>query len=159
MEYRVSAGEEFARVAAALRTVDSRLPGDFREELKRAVRPLVARAKEKVRNLPVHGVKHTGLRRRVAAGVGMRVSTSRNPGIRVTTSMRDPSEASLPHHLDDPRGWRHPVFGNRHVWVTQHTGGAWFSRTIADGRDDIARDLHGVLERAAETVADAGGRV
>lgn len=159
MEYRVISGEDFRLVANALRAVDASLPGNLRKELRQAVRPLVARAKAKVRALPTHGVKHTGLRRRVAAGVGVRVSTSRTPGITITTSMRDPSEAAIPRGMDSRVGWRHPVFGNRDAWVTQHTGGSWFRETFADGREEIQRDVRDVLERAADTVADAGGRI
>ncbi|WP_432001232.1 hypothetical protein [Streptomyces sioyaensis] len=157
--FEVITGEEFQRVATALREVDARLPGQLRSELRKAARPLVARAKTKVRALPTHGRSHTGLRRRVAAGVGIRVSTSRHPGVTITTKMADPSEAVIPRGMDSQRGWRHPVFGDTDNWVTQHTGGSWFRETFADGRDEVQAAVRQVLENAAQTIADAGGRM
>lgn len=155
----VVTGPEFRRVAVALREVDAAFPGQLRRELRQSVRPLVARAKARVRAIPVHGAKHTGLRRRVAAGVGVRVSLSRSPGITITTSMKDPSEAIIPRGMDRQQGWRHPVFGDKDHWVTQRTGGSWFRETLANGRGEIEDDLGRVMDRAAQRIADAGGRL
>lgn len=152
----VRLGEEFKRTATALREVDRSLPGKFRKDLEKAVRPAVADAKAHVRALPVTGPAHTGLRRRVARGVKIQARTSRSPILRVTTSMAGRDEQNLPRYLDEAAGWRHPVFGNRHKWVTQTTGGSWFRDVIADHRPEISRNLQQVLEDAAETIAAAG---
>ncbi|WP_051819252.1 hypothetical protein [Streptomyces sp. NRRL S-920] len=152
----VRLGEEFRRTANALREVDRSLPGKLRKDMERALRPAVADAKARVRSLPVQGTSgHTGLRRRVARGVRIQARTGKSPILRVTTSMAERDEQNLPGYLDRPQGWRHPVFGNRHEWVTQHTGGSWFREPLADHRQEIAQSLRQVLDDAAETIAAA----
>lgn len=75
----------------------------------------------------------TGLRARVARGVRSRVSWS---GFRYGLQVRvDPtslpqSQRTLPKHLNNPRGWRHPVFGDRRTWEQQF-GGPYFDRPVA----------------------------
>ncbi|MEU6674757.1 hypothetical protein [Streptomyces sp. NPDC046925] len=154
--YNVRLGDEWKRVSLALREVDRDLPDKLRKAMREAARPAAEDAKRRVKSLPVHGRKHTGLRRRVASGVAIQAGAGRGLGVRIVTGMRDPQEASLPRYLDDPRGWRHPVFGQRDVWVTQHTGGSWFRATIAEHRPQMAHELERVLENAAETIAAAG---
>lgn len=155
----LTAGEEFHRVANALREVDASLPAQFRKELKRAVKPLVAEAKRRVRSMPVSGRSgHTGLRRRVARGVRVLASTGATARLRVITVMEDQDEAIIPRGLDRHEGWRHPVFGRGSVWQT-HAPGSWFTDTFQDGHDEIERGLHDVLEDAANKIARAGGDV
>jgi hypothetical protein len=155
----IVAGPEFTRVANALRSVDAALPTEFRKKLKDGVKPLVQRAQDKVINMPVSGrAGSTGLRRRVARGVGVRAGVGKNPSMRITTSMSQPNETIIPRGLDTPRGWRHPVFGNRDVWVTQRAiQPGWFTETFSDGHDEIENALTDALEWARDTVAAAGG--
>lgn len=148
---------EFKRTADALRQVNRGLPAKFREDLARTLKPAVADAKAHARAIPVGTGGHSGLRRRVARGVKIEARTSRSPVLRVITEMTDPQERNLPRYLDNPaEGWRHPVFGNRHKWVSQHTGAPWFREVLASHRDEMARGVHQVLEDAAETIAAAG---
>lgn len=153
--YNVRLGDEWRRTSAALREADRSLPGELRRAMRDAARPAAEDAKRRVKSLPVHGRKHTGLRRRVAAGVAIQAGAGRGLGVRIVTGMKDPQERKLPLYLDDPRGWRHPVFGNRHEWVHQDTGGSWFRATIAEHRPQMTRDLQQVLEEAAKTIAAA----
>ncbi len=154
---RIDPGSEFRRVAAVLREIDRDLPADLREELHDAVEPVIRRVKRNALGIPVHGRKHTGLRGRVAAGVQSHVFVGRKPGVEVTVKMRDPDERNLPAYLDNPAdGWRHPLFGNRHKWVPQHTGDDWFRDELASSDDEIEWRLQHVMDRAAETIAAAG---
>ncbi|MFJ4828393.1 hypothetical protein ACIP79_00405 [Streptomyces sp. NPDC088747] len=155
--FRIDPGSEFSRVAAALREIDEDLPGQLRDELRDAVKPLVREAQRKAQQIPAHGRAHTGLRTRVAKGVRAHVFVGRKPGVEIVSTMPDKSERNLPAYLDNPgAGWRHPVFGNRHEWVSQHTGAPWFRETFAQGDDDIEGRLDYVMNRAAETIAAAG---
>lgn len=153
--YSVRLGDEWRRVSLALREVDHDLPSRLRKAMRDAAKPAAEDAKRRVRSIPVHGRKHSGLRSRVARGVAVQAGAGRGLGVRIVTGMRNPQERMLPLYLDDPRGWRHPVFGNRDEWVTQHTGGSWFRAAIAEHRPEMARELTRVLEDAAETVAAA----
>lgn len=156
----VIAGPEFRRVADALRVIDRTLPRKLRKDLRDAVKPLVQEAKAKVRAMPVAGHSgHTGLRRRVARGVSVRVGVGRNAHIRVVTRMSNPNEAIIPRGLDDPvRGWTHPTFGHAPI-VRQHAAGHWFVDTFKGGRDEMRDSIHRVLEDAAHFVASQGGHV
>lgn len=151
----VELGVEFKRVAIALREVDNGLPKKLRKDLQAAVKPAVQEARGRVRALPVQGHGHSGLRRRVARGVRIQAAVGRAPALRVVTFMDQPDEVNLPRYLDSAAGWRHPVFGNRHEWVRQTTGGGWFRETMVEHRPQIERDLQRVLDDAAETIAAA----
>lgn len=154
--YNVHIGDEWRRVGIALREVDKSLPDKLRKAMRDAAKPAAEDAKRRVRALPVHGRKHTGLRAKVARGVDIQAGVGRGLGVRIVTGMANPQERKLPLYLDDQRGWRHPVFGNRHIWVKQTTGGSWFRSTIAEHRPQMEHDLAKVLEEAANTIANAG---
>jgi hypothetical protein len=154
----IVAGPEFKRVALALRDVESTMDARLGRALKGASLPLVEEAKTRVRTMRVRGhAGSTGLRARVARGVDSETTRSgATTTVRVTTSMNQPNEAIIPRGLDRPQGWRHPVFGNRDVWVTQRGSGSWFTDTFQDGRVPIQDALTDVLEDARDTVARSG---
>jgi hypothetical protein len=57
---------------------------------------------------------HTGLRAGIARGIRTTVlAGGANAGVVIR------SRGHLAVKYNDPRGWRHPVFGNRNNWVTQ----------------------------------------
>ncbi len=151
---RVVAGPEFARVAARLGIEDASAEGEFTRAIRQAAAPIVAHVQRRAMALPAHGPKHTGLRGRLAAGV--RVQPYQN-GIRIVATALDPTEAALPRGMDNgPQGWRHPVYGNRDVWVRQR-GGSWFREPISTHREEVSSDLEAVVEDMAENIASAGG--
>lgn len=149
----VTTGPEWQRVAAALDAQDKSLGDKFRREVREAGNLLAARAQAAVMRIPVTGTKHTGLRGRVAKGVGTKITMS---GVDITTSMNERDETNLPAYLDSQAGWRHPVFGNRDVWVHQDTGGSWFRATIESGRGDVEDRIHDIMEGAARDISRAG---
>jgi hypothetical protein len=72
--------------------------------------------------------------------------------------MPESDEAIIPRGLDRAAGWRHPVFGNMNVWVTQTASRpGWFTDTFADGRRPIQEGLTDELEGSAHRIAAAGG--
>lgn len=128
-------------------------PVAFSRALQREMAPLLAIVKARAMALPVRGTKHTGLRGRLAAGVVVR---ARGQHVRVVAMAVDPTEAALPRGMDNGlRGWRHPVYGNRDVWVQQR-GGSWFREPIANHQDAFERKLDGVIEQMANSIARAG---
>lgn len=149
----VTAGPEWKRVAAALDAEDKSLGDKFRREVREAGDMLAARAQAAVMRIPTTGAKHSGLRARVAKGVGTKITAS---GVDITTSMNDRDETNLPAYLDSQAGWRHPVYGDRDVWVRQDTGGSWFRATIESGQDDVQDRLSDVMDDAARTISRAG---
>ncbi|MFF5973743.1 hypothetical protein ACFY7C_19660 [Streptomyces sp. NPDC012769] len=151
-------GPEWEATIQALRTADNELADWIREEMEEAIRPAADRAKAKVMTVGVIGGPegHTGMRARVAQGVGVRVGPYRHRNgayFRVFTSMKEEDEWIIPRGLDRARGWRHPLFGDKRYWYTSRpTFTGWFTDTIADSRDEIARNIQDALERAAELI-------
>lgn len=149
----ITTGPEWKRVAKELERQDRELADKFRREIRDAGNDLAKLAAVEVMRIQGHTGQHSGLRARVAKGVGTKITAS---GVQITSSMDDQDEVNIPSYLDINRGWRHPVFGNRHVWVTQETGGAWFRDTIAHGQPMIQERMEEIFENAARSIARAG---
>lgn len=151
-------GAEWGRVSRAITTEDKVIPNSSTRALRRLARRRAEIAKERVRSLPVRGSsgRSTGLRQRVAAGVFVEDVPN---GARVRTSMVQRDEAIIPRGLDRAQGWRHPVFGNREVWVRQRplkTG--WFTGTFEDAQGPAEDELEDILERSVQAIAAQGSQ-
>jgi len=168
MEARVVTGPEIQRIAERLRQVDKKLPARLRKELRKAAQPAVQAAKREARSLPSRGVKggtsrhphrRNQLRRKLARGVRVQASTGgrRGAGLRIVTAMPTASEALLPRGFDSPEGFRHPVFGNRDVWVRQD-GASWFRQPIGRQSHEVRARVARVIDETAQWIAQAGGR-
>jgi len=153
--FNVIAGPEWARVVAALGRANDDLPGDLGDAIEEDAKELANRAKFRVMALPTpRQAGHTGLRRRVARGV--HVVKQGTGGVRVQTSMVDPSEGIIPRGLDRPEGWRHPLFGDKNHWY-RNPGYDWFISTFSNSGSEnmIEKSLHDVLEKAGDRIARA----
>ncbi len=149
----ITTGPEWKRVVDALRVEDARLADRFTAALRDEGGKLARQAQSAVMRIPTHTSQHSGLRSRVAKGVGTKIMKS---GVSITTSMNDQDEVNIPAYLDARDGWRHPVYGNRHVWIRQTTGGSWFRDTIASGQPEIEDRMHEIYEDAANVISRAG---
>jgi len=173
LDVRIHGQEEIRRVAAALRRADrTDLRKAMAREIRTAGRVVVDDVRTVVRTLPIRGFPFPGrkrafsaarwspshqLREQVAAGVSLQLALSEtDPRVRFRASgSKVPGEsgANMPRRLDDAAGWRHPVLGNRQVWVKQQ-GKPWFAATIYRRRREFERRLGQALEdtrRAIET--------
>jgi len=153
IRFRVTTGPEWKRTEQALRRIDANAADDFRHRLRSGAEELADETRKAVLSIPVTGTKHTGLRGRVAKGVGVKITSA---GVQISASMNQQDERNLPAYLDARDGWRHPVFGNKSVWVRQTTGGSWFNEVIQDGQPELERRLTEVWEDAARFIAEAG---
>lgn len=156
---RFEVGHEMRRVADALRREDKAFPSQLRKKITQVSRPLVQLVRANVRALPSSSSGSTGLRKQVAAGVGMRIGTGKKARVRIITRMpRD--KRRIPKGLDTSRwgaGWEHPVFGDPDIkWVKQY-GGPWFVEPLISKRNDVARDVMEVLRDALDRIDKAGG--
>ncbi len=158
VEYSAHPGEEFKTVLAALKLQNAKLPGKFKRRLRQVSKDSIKKVKAKALEIPTHGTHHSGLRKRVAKGVRLKINKG-GSAVRIITTMKDPSEAAIPRGLDTPHGWYHPVFGvgeTRDEMIQQQTGGDWFRTEIAEDRDDYKRAFVGVLEEARDMLAKSG---
>lgn len=142
VDIKIDAPDRLDLVARVLRDMgDKDLARELYRSLNRATTKLKAEAKDEAgRRLPHRG----GLARRVAAA---KLSTSRRGG-------RNPGVSIRARGMDQLAGMdagrvKHPVFGNRDVWVTQSITPGWFSDPMKDGADE-ARDA---IENAMDDVA------
>lgn len=92
--------------------------------------------------------KRRGLRRQLAAATQLSI---RKDGVRfwVSSARMDPDKISLPRNMDKPKGWRHPVFGDRQTWVHQ-TGHPWFKSTIEHHAEDFRQACVDAIDRIAK---------
>lgn len=97
-----------------------------------------------------------GLRETIARAVSGSISTSNaKTGVSVTwkaAAAKMPNkQRTLPKGFNSPRGWRHPVFGNRNVWVTQH-GAPFFDTVIKKHREELGQHIVDGMKSAADAI-------
>ena len=112
----------------------------------------------RVRALQRKLVKASSLRESIASATGSTVSTGPdrvNLTFRVRSAGMPPSQRKLPKKWNLSGGWRHPVFGNKDVWVKQ-TGGPYFDRTIHEHTDELRAGVVVAMEAAAEKIIHGG---
>lgn len=118
-------GRDLTRISTALRKMDDReLLKRFRKELRGAAKPLVPAVRASIRQIPSsRPYTAAGLRGQMARATGLEVKTTGRQAaviIRVDGRKMPPDARALQSYMEGvkPR-WRHPVFGNRNVYVEQ----------------------------------------
>jgi len=146
LDVTVRGADEIAHVSRLLREVgDKELRRDLYRGLNRATSPLKRAVKERARaTLPSRG----GLAARVASSsIAVRTRGGQHPGVRLVAR----GKANL-DRLD--RGVvRHPVFGNREVWVSQQVTPGWFTEPLQEGVAPVQRELLDVLDDISRRLA------
>jgi hypothetical protein len=140
--------------------------GDLRRELRRQIRdagrPVVADVRAAALRVEVESSKgghvdpdkSTGLRRAVAGATGLSVTAN---GIRIRVSsarLGKTHPPKLARYLDASfryKRWRHPVFGNRDVWVEQ-TGEPFFFATIRKHTATFRKACLDAMEDVAQKI-------
>lgn len=94
------------------------------------------------------------LRQTIAAANAVSVSTA-STGVNVTFKMRSsvlpPDQRKLGRKWNQAKGWRHPVFGDTEVWVSQ-TGTPYFDKVIRRNGDGLAAAARVAMQAAAESI-------
>lgn len=145
VEVRVQGAQQLERVARALKEAgDKKLRSELNKALKQAAEPITAASRARALvTLPRHG----GLAAR-AAGAPQKVSvraSGKQAGVRIGVAGRGIAGS-------DRGVVRHPVFGNRSVFVNQTVRGGWFSKTAEASGPEVRTALVQALE-------DVAGRV
>lgn len=112
----------------------------------------------RVRALNRKLAKGSSLREQIAAAAGASVSASDKKvalSFRVRAGNLPPSQRKLPRRWDKPNGWRHPVYGNRNVWVPQ-IGHPYFGSTIVKSKDQVTTAVVTAMTTAAEKIMHPG---
>lgn len=146
LDPKIEAPDKLDLVARILRGLgDKELSRELYRGLNRATTKLRADAKaEAGRRLPQRG----GLAARVAAArLSTRRRGGRNPGVRIQASGMDQLA-----RMDEGQV-KHPVYGNRNVWVTQQISDGWFSEPMEAGKGEAAAAIEEALDDVAIQVA------
>lgn len=123
-DWELRGGKDIKRVGAELRRMDDKeILKRFRKELRAAAAPMVPAVRASIAAIPVKGTSgSTGLRKRLQKATRLMLRTGgKLAGIRVLVDPKKlpDHERSLPAMEEGLRPWKHPVYGNRGVWVRQ----------------------------------------
>jgi hypothetical protein len=132
-----------------------RLRRQLSKELREAVAPAVADAKGRLMAMGSAGLAREGepLRKAVASRMQIQARlTGKAAGVKVRArkSGMPRDFANAPKRLNRDAGWRHPVFGNRDVWVSQRGAPGWFD----DPMQERQAEFRAAVERAVKGMAD-----
>ncbi|MET9734282.1 hypothetical protein ABZZ79_27685 [Streptomyces sp. NPDC006458] len=61
--------------------------------------------------------------------------------------------ANAPKRLNRAGGWRHPVYGNREIWVQQHGKVDWFDRAFQGREGEYKAAVEAAMENMARRIA------
>lgn len=148
---------DLARISREIRKAgnSAEVKKELRQGLRRAAKPLVPAVKASIAAIPSHSSDQPSLRKRMQKATKLTVRTGgaqAQVAVRVDGRKMPDKQKSLPAYMEGtkPR-WRHPVWGNRNVWVQQdahpyfyeavRSGGAKAKSEVADVLDSIARKI------------------
>lgn len=153
VDLEVRGAEQFIALSKALKHAGKgQLRKDLNSGIRVAVKPLVAKTRSAAKDqLPSSG----GLAQQVAKEpqrVQVRTG-AKTAGVRLGVQRKRGAARST------NRGrLRHPVFGNRDVWVTQSVPPGWFDDTIKRDVRRIRQEVEGVLDTIAKQIVNDARR-
>lgn len=159
----VETHEGLAALVRALRAEEDgkELRKDLAKNMREALKPGAQEAKNSILGMvSLHGGAQPALRPAIAKKIRPEVKLGgRWSGARVkafkTKNIRGFPNA--PKRTNRASGWRHPVWGNRENWVTQHGKHEWFDGSF-QGREGIYRAaVLQAMEDMARRIADRAG--
>ncbi|SHI68468.1 hypothetical protein SAMN05444521_8231 [Streptomyces sp. 3214.6] len=117
-------GDDLRRISRELNRMDQpEIKKRFRKELRATAQPFVPLVRNSIKSIPSkRPYSAEGLRGQLARATRIEVRTvGRDAGVAIRVDGRKmPSKMkALPKGMEGTKRWRHPVFGNREVWVTQ----------------------------------------
>jgi hypothetical protein len=147
VDLRITGANQLGDLARRLRAEGDAGKGLKREMVKgitRATKPMRADAKAAAKSeLPQSG----GLNAVVAkASMRTKVSTGRNPGVTIVargTAVRSTDRGFV----------RHPVFGNREVWVTTRVTPGWFTEAMQKSAPKVRGEIVDAMQAVARRIA------
>lgn len=150
VDVQVVGADQLGAIADELkRTGNTELRRDLYRGIQRSTKPLRQDVQQAARDkLPRRGKLNEWV---AESKFSTRTRGGKNPGVRITSGKRGHDMRAI-----DRGRLRHPVFGNKKVWVTQQVTPGWFSQTLADGAPAVRRELVKVLEDVAERIARSG---
>lgn len=150
-------GRDLTRIVRELRRMDDReVVKRFRRELRTAAAPLVPAVRASIRAIPSkRPYTADGLRGQMSRATGLQLKTTGRQAsavIRVDGRKMPTRAKSVQSYVEGVKSpWRHPVYGNREVWVRQEPHPYFYKVMTAAGprarlavnrvMDQISRDI------------------
>lgn len=181
IDLRITGGESFAALSKRLKgPAQKTLRLEMNKAIREAAKPMVADLKAAVMAVDskvdgkaglgsaevaramhagsrkVEAKKSHGLRATIARSIQLKITASgprTGVRIRVDGTKLPEDERKLPMDLDNPKGWRHPVFGNRDKWVTQH-GRPWWDVTILKHKETVRSRILDAMKSTADKIKE-----
>lgn len=161
---------DFAKVVKEVQQVEPEFRKNVKKRLKQAAEPIVQEVKQAALNIPSSKGDVTQTRKKKGENLGLRASLANavqadiNPTkkgaiakIRVSTTKFMSASGrprTLPYYMEGrrKRAWRHPVFGNRDVWVAQSPH-PFLGVTVKPHKEEFAT---AVVKALDDALADSG---
>ena len=159
---------EFKAFYKAMTKVDPEVKKSIRKRLMDAAKPIVEEVKQAELNIPA--TREAGeTRKKKGATLGLRASlanatkadfngTSKGAAVHIRVSTTKFMAASgrprtLPYYMEGrrKRAWRHPVFGNREVWVAQSSHPV-LAPTVLQHKEKFAKEVTEAVMDALQAV-------
>ncbi|MFI1001985.1 hypothetical protein ACIP10_15325 [Streptomyces galbus] len=159
----VETHEGLAALTRAIRAEEDgkQLRKELARDMREALKPGAAEAKSRVMAIASAGLPTApALRSSVAKKIRPEVKLGgRWSGARVkafkTKNVRGFPNA--PKRLNRAGGWRHPVYGNREVWVQQHGKTGWFDEAFQGRESNYRQAVEAAMESMARRIAARAG--
>lgn len=178
MDVHSNGGDDFAKLAGKFRAAGKNgaaVRKALTKTIQTALKKVVTEQQHAARAMKVRGTAGRGSARRAAfyatkrkrsmrGGHGLRASTAsaiksrvsytgRKMGARiwVDPSLFPQSQRKLPRYLNRSKGWRHPVYGNRKVWVAQ-VGEPYFDKPIERNRAALDKAVRAAVSDVMRTL-------
>ena len=140
MDVTVTGANDLAQVAGAINRLVPELRKEYLGAIRKVSKPLATATQEAAKSMLPHG---GGLNEFVAdSKIAVRTRTSgQMVGVRIVTTKPNHDLEAL-----DAGNVRHPVFGNRKVWVLGQVRPGFFTETIRDRAPQVQAALVDVME-------------
>ncbi len=141
---------------------------ELRRGLRKTAEPMLSAVQSAVRSISIKGVrgggkwsryfhrprsKSLGLRDSVADAMQIQARMGGEPSVRlrVNTGRLPADQRKLPRHMNNPEGWRHPVFGDKEVWA-QQTGEPYWEKTLIPFGPQVRRDVINIVDSVLKRI-------
>lgn len=145
-DFEIRGADEFYRLSKALKAAGR---GDLRKALnagiRKAAKPLIAKSKAEAKaRLPKRG----GLGAAIAkTPQRVQTRTGKDPGVSIVVGGKGGAARGA-----NAGTIRHPVFGNRDVWVSQRVRPGWFEEPMQKGAPEVRPEIERAINEVAERV-------
>jgi hypothetical protein len=164
----IKGADRLRHVAMLIReAADTTLRRELVAALKAAAEPTVSDLKSAARSVPISGDAYPGrksryngpsvpknLRTNIANTIAAKVNATSDGGavrLRASASKMPPAQRKLITYVDGKGRWRHPVMGNRRVWVSQH-GKEWWWPTARKNLETFRKELFSAIDKVADKI-------